>query len=43
MDLLANLSRCISRDRLNEREGVAPKMVFVYPLIPDAFRQLQEG
>jgi hypothetical protein len=29
-------------DRLHKREGVAPKMVFVYPLIPDAVRQLRE-
>jgi len=31
------------RDRgASEREGVAPKMVFAYPLIPDAIRQLRE-
>jgi len=30
------------RDRLYERQGVAPKMMFVYPLIPDAIRQLRE-
>ena len=30
------------RDRLCEREGVAPKMAFVYPLVPDAIRQLRE-
>jgi len=30
------------RDRFNGREGVAPKMMFVYPLIPDAVRQLRE-
>jgi hypothetical protein len=30
------------KDRLNERKGVAPKMVFVYPLASDAVRQLRE-
>jgi hypothetical protein len=30
------------RDPFNEREGMAPKMMFVYPLISDAVRQLRE-
>jgi len=29
-------------DRLCKRQEVAPKMVFAYPLIPDAIRRLRE-
>ena len=30
------------RDVLNKRKGVAPKIMFVYPLVADAVRQLRE-
>ena len=30
------------RNRLHDREGLAPKMMFVYPLVPDAVRRLRE-
>jgi hypothetical protein len=30
------------RDVLNKRKGVAPKIMFVYPLVADAARQLRE-